>query len=527
MAPRTERDLESSRLVINQDGHLVANDDIAVEEIGDPNQRVENLVDIPDLDKAERQLINFKTLWAFTGPGFLMSIAYLDPGNLESDIQAGATGGYSLLWVLLWSTIVGFWLQMLASRLGVASGKHLAELCKDHYPRTPRILLWIMTEIAIIGSDIQEVIGTAIAIQILSNGHVPLWAGVLITAADTFTFLLLENYGVRKLEVFFCSLIGVMVLSFGVEYCISKPDQVEVIKGIFVPYVAKNNITEAVGILGAVVMPHNIYLHSALVQSRKIDHKNDNHIKVANKYFAIESSLALFISFIINLFIVSVFAVGFYGIPGGDDIGLSTAANYLGEKYGAVAKYIWAIGLLAAGQCSTMTGTYSGQFVMQGFLDLKIKPWKRLLITRLTAIVPAIVVAILAEGFLDQLDEYLNVLQSIQLPFAVLPVLYFTASEDIMGKFKNHWANNILVRFLSLVIIVINIYLIVVFATDISEGKGMIAGLVIGFFFYFAFIAYLAIGVERCQRIYDRCRSFFGCSSVKSIEQPNDYSILN
>ncbi|EFA85430.1 solute carrier family 11 member 1 [Heterostelium album PN500] len=364
-----------------------------------------------------------------------------------------------------------------------------------------------MTELAIIGSDIQEVIGTAIAINILSNGVIPLWAGVLITAVDTFTFLFLENYGIRKLEAFFCSLISIMAITFLVEYIISKPDQFQVFKGCVIPYVTRSNVSEAVGILGAVIMPHNIYLHSALVQSRDIQRKDKRQVRIANKYFAIESGIALFISFIINLLVVSVFAVGFIGIA---DIGLSTAATYLQEKYGKIAKYVWAIGLLAAGQCSTMTGTYSGQFVMEGFLRLKIRPWKRLLLTRLTAIVPAIVVAILSNTHLDALDQWLNVLQSVQLPFAILPVLYFTSREEVMGKeFKNHWLNNIFVRFLSLVIIGINIYLIITFATQISTAWWMIFILCFGFFFYFAFIIYLSLGKTQAQVVSSKIRSIF------------------
>ncbi|GAM24393.1 hypothetical protein SAMD00019534_075680 [Acytostelium subglobosum LB1] len=462
--------------------------------------------------EAEGKFLHFRTLWAFTGPGFLMSIAYLDPGNLESDIQAGAAGGYQLLWVLLWSTIVGLWLQMLASRLGTVTGMHLAEHCRQHYPRTARILLWIMTELAIIGSDIQEVIGTSIAINILSNGHIPLWAGVLITAADTFTFLMLENYGIRKLEAFFCSLIAIMGITFAIEYGISKPDQLKVLEGCIIPMVSKQNVTMAVGILGAVIMPHNIYLHSALVQSRDFDRSDKRQIRIANKYFGIESAIALFISFILNLLVVSLFAVGFQGV---DNIGLSSAATFLGEKYGQFAKYIWAVGLLAAGQCSTMTGTYAGQFVMEGFLNLKIRPWKRLLITRCSAIVPAICVAILSQNHLDSLDEWLNVLQSVQLPFAILPVLYFTSRADVMGEeFKNHWLNNIFVRVLSVLIIGINIYLIVQATIQLSTAWWMITILVIGFLFYFAFIIYLALGPRKSAELAQRARALFGVSSV-------------
>ena len=259
---------------------------------------------------------SFRKLWAFTGPGFLMSIAYLDPGNIESDLQSGAIAQYTLLWVLLWSHILGLFMQRFALRLGVTTGQHLAEVCYSGYSPPVRILLWLAIELAIIGSDMQEVIGTAIAFSLLSNGKIPLWGGVLITIVDTVVFLFLDKYGLRKLEAFFAVLITTMAISFGFEYVKAAPDQSEVIYGIVVPHCTNCGIpqlTQAIGIIGAVIMPHNIYLHSALVRSRQIDRKKKKEIKEANMYFFIESGLALFVSFIINVFVVSVFAEGFYG----------------------------------------------------------------------------------------------------------------------------------------------------------------------------------------------------------------------
>lgn len=259
---------------------------------------------------------SFRKLWAFTGPGFLMSIAYLDPGNIESDLQSGAIAQYTLLWVLLWSHILGLFMQRFALRLGVTTGRHLAEVCYSGYSSPVRILLWLAIELAIIGSDMQEVIGTAIAFSLLSNGKIPLWGGVLITIVDTVVFLFLDKYGLRKLEAFFAVLIATMAISFGFEYVQAAPDQSEVVYGIVVPHCTNCGIpqlTQAIGIIGAVIMPHNIYLHSALVRSRQIDRKKSKEIKEANMYFFIESGLALFVSFIINVFVVSVFAEGFYG----------------------------------------------------------------------------------------------------------------------------------------------------------------------------------------------------------------------
>ncbi len=211
---------------------------------------------------------SFRKLWAFTGPGFLMSIAYLDPGNIESDLQAGTIAQYKLLWLLVSSTIAGLLMQRLSARLGVVTGKHLAEICYRRYPKFPRLLLWIMSEIAIIGSDMQEVIGTAVAIYLLSNRIIPLYAGVLLTIMDTFTFLLLDKYGLRKLEAFFGLLIAIMAATFGYEFFKVGPQPLDLIKGITIPYCNscdKSALLQAIGIIGAIIMPHNLYLHSGVI----------------------------------------------------------------------------------------------------------------------------------------------------------------------------------------------------------------------------------------------------------------------
>ncbi|TPP56242.1 Natural resistance-associated macrophage protein 2 [Fasciola gigantica] len=423
-------------------------------------------VDSPEDRSQMRPNFSLRKLWAFTGPGFLMSIAYLDPGNIESDLQSGSIAKYQLLWLLLAATLMGLFMQRLAVRLGVVTGKHLAEVCYDIYPRPARILLWIMVEIAIIGSDMQEVIGTAIAINLLSAGYVPLWAGALITITDTFTFLFLDKYGLRKLELFFGILITTMAITFGYEYTVVKPPQLEVLRGLFVPSCHNcgwPELEQAVGIVGAIVMPHNFYLHSALVNSREIDRTRPSKIREANMYFFIESAIALLVSLIINIFVVSVFGAGFYGknttqvfancSARGDiparfidattnfdpaDIDLYTGGIFLGCEFGLVCLYIWAIGILAAGQSSTMTGTYSGQFAMEGFLNLKWKRWQRVLVTRSIAILPTILVTVF-RGIEDLtgMNDFLNVLMSVQLPFAIIPLLTFTSCKVIMAEFTN------------------------------------------------------------------------------------------
>ncbi|XP_033620524.1 natural resistance-associated macrophage protein 1 isoform X4 [Fukomys damarensis] len=269
-------------------------------------------IPIPD---AKPGTFSLRKLWAFTGPGFLMSIAFLDPGNIESDLQAGALARFKLLWVLLWATVLGLLCQRLAARLGVVTGKDLGEACHLYYPKVPRIFLWLTIELAIVGSDMQEVIGTAIALNLLSAGRIPLWGGVLITIVDTFFFLFLDNYGLRKLEGFFGLLITIMALTFGYEYVVARPEQGALLRSLFLPSCqgcGQPELLQAVGIVGANIMPHNFYLHSALVKSREVDRARRADIREANMYFLIEATIALSVSFVINLFVMAVFGQAFY-----------------------------------------------------------------------------------------------------------------------------------------------------------------------------------------------------------------------
>ncbi|XP_070814941.1 natural resistance-associated macrophage protein 2-like isoform X2 [Chaetodon trifascialis] len=475
----------------------------------------EEKVAIPE---SVNQVFSFRKLWAFTGPGFLMSIAYLDPGNIESDLQSGAKAGFKLLWVLLGATIIGLLLQRLAARLGVVTGMHLAEVCNRHYPTVPRIILWLMVELAIIGSDMQEVIGCAIALNLLSVGRIPLWAGVLITITDTFVFLFLDKYGLRKLEAFFGFLITVMALSFGYEYVLVKPDQGELLKGMFLPYCAgcgPVQLEQAVGIVGAVIMPHNIYLHSALVKSRDVDRRNKKEVKEANKYFFIESTIALFISFLINVFVVAVFAEAFYNKTNMEVNALCNASGsphtnlfpvnnstlevdiykggvVLGCFFGPAALYIWAIGILAAGQSSTMTGTYSGQFVMEGFLNLRWSRFARVLLTRSIAITPTLLVAIFQDvQHLTGMNDFLNVLQSMQLPFALIPILTFTSLTSIMNDFANKLVWKISGGIVILVVCAINMYFVVVYVTSLNSVLLYVLSALLSVA-YLCFVGYLA-----------------------------------
>ncbi|XP_033336657.2 solute carrier family member malvolio isoform X3 [Megalopta genalis] len=471
------------------------------------------------IPEAETGFFSFRKLWAFTGPGFLMSIAYLDPGNIESDLQSGVAAKYKLLWVLLSATILGLVMQRLSARLGVVTGLHLAEMCYRQYKLVPRLILWIMMEIAIIGSDMQEVIGTAIALSLLTNKAIPIWGGVLITVVDTFTFLLLDKYGLRKLEFFFGLLITIMAVTFGYEYIISAPPQGEVMEGMFLPWHTtydSDTLLQAVGIVGAVIMPHNLYLHSALVKSRDIDRREPKKVREANMYYFVEACIALFVSFIINVFVVSVFAYGLYNktneevyevceahnytlgmetfTKGNETISvdLNKGGIYLGCAFGATAMYIWAVGIFAAGQSSTMTGTYAGQFAMEGFLNLQWARWKRVLFTRMIAIIPTFLVAFFSHiDNLTEMNDILNAVMTLQLPFATLPTIAFTSSSQIMGEFRNGLGNKIVATALSGLVITINIYFVI--NTVKPDHWAKILGITIYSILYLLFCLYLII----------------------------------
>lgn len=472
--------------------------------------------------------ISLRKLWAFTGPGFLMSIAYLDPGNIESDLQSGAKAGFKLLWVLLGATIIGLLLQRLAARLGVVTGMHLAEVCHRQYHTVPRIILWLMVELAIIGSDMQEVIGCAIAFNLLSSDRIPLYGGVLITIIDTFVFLFLDKYGLRKLEAFFGLLITIMAITFGYEYVTVSPDQGQLLKGMFVPYCegcGPVQLAQAVGIVGAVIMPHNIYLHSALVKSREVNRSNKKEVKEANKYFFIEATMALFVSFLINVFVVAVFGEAFYGRTNVEvysicnqtgsphshlfpldnatlEVDIYKGGVVLGCFFGPAALYIWAVGILAAGQSSTMTGTYSGQFVMEGFLNLRWSRFARVLLTRSLAITPTLLVAIFQDvRHLTGMNDFLNVLQSMQLPFALIPILTFTSLSSLMNEFANGLVCKIGGGVVILFVCAINMYFVVVYVTALDSVWLYVvaAFLSIGYLTFVGYLVWLcliALGVS-------------------------------
>ncbi|KAF3447018.1 hypothetical protein FNV43_RR12198 [Rhamnella rubrinervis] len=392
---------------------------------------------------------------SYVGPGFLVSLAYLDPGNLETDLQAGATHGYELLWVILIGLVFALIIQSLAANLGVTTGKHLAELCKAEYPIFIKYCLWLLAEVAVIAADIPEVIGTAFALNILFN--IPVWVGVLLTGGSTLLLLGLQRYGIRKLEMLIAALVFVMAACFFAEMKYVKPPASEVVKGMFIPKLSGDAaVGDAIALIGALVMPHNLFLHSALVLSRKAP-SSVRGINDACRYFLWESGFALFVALLINIAVVSV--SGTVCTNRCKDLTLNSASFLLQNVLGRSSKIIYAIALLASGQSSTITGTYAGQYIMQGFLDLKMKKWTRNLMTRCIAITPSLIVSIIGgPSGAGRLIIIASMILSFELPFALLPLLKFSSSATKMGPQKNSIYIMIFSWILGFGIIGINIY---------------------------------------------------------------------
>ncbi|XP_027358465.1 metal transporter Nramp5-like [Abrus precatorius] len=401
---------------------------------------------------------------SYVGPGFLVSLAYLDPGNMETDLQAGANHRYELLWVILIGLVFALIIQSLAANLGVTTGKHLSEICKVEYPLFVKYCLWLLAELAVIAADIPEVIGTAFALNILF--HIPVWAGVLVTGCSTLLFLGLQRFGVRKLELLISILVFIMAGCFFGEMSYVKPPASDVLKGMFVPKLSGQGATgDAIALLGALVMPHNLFLHSALVLSRKVP-SSVRGINDACRYFLIESGFALFVAFLINIAMVSVSGsvcsvsnLSAENVDHCSDLTLNSASFLLKNVLGKSSSTIYAIALLASGQSSAITGTYAGQYIMQGFLDLKMKRWIRNFMTRSIAITPSLIVAIIGGPTgAGRLIIIASMILSFELPFALIPLLKFSSSSTKMGPHKNSMIIIVISWLLGFGIIGINIY---------------------------------------------------------------------
>ena len=409
----------------------------------------------------------WRKLWAFTGPGLMVAVGYMDPGNWATDIEGGARYGYMLLSVILISNFFAMLLQHLSVKLGIVTGRDLAQACRDHYSKPVSFVLWVLCEIAIAACDLAEVIGSAIAINLLFG--IPLTWGVVLTIADVLVVLYFQSKGFRIIESIVAGLVFVIFGCFVYEIIASNPDYFAMAQGL----IPKPEIVTdpsalylAIGILGATVMPHNLYLHSSIVQTRAIE-PTEPARRSAIKFATIDSTVALFLAFFVNGAILVVSAAAFHSNNLREVADIYDAHKLLTPVLGAgAASAVFAIALLASGQNSTLTGTLAGQIVMEGFLDIKLKPWVRRLITRGIAVVPALIVTILyGEKGTSELLVLSQVILSMQLSFAVIPLVLFTGNKLKMGVFVNKPWLQIICWVVSAIILSLNGYLLFQFFT--------------------------------------------------------------
>lgn len=401
----------------------------------------------------------WKKLLAFLGPAYLVSVGYMDPGNWATDIAGGSQFGYQLIWVLLMSNIMALLLQSLCARLGVVRGRDLAQASREAYNPFVNFILYILAEIAIVACDLAEVIGMAIGLNLLFG--LPMVWGVSITALDTFLLLYLLNKGMRKMEVFIIGLILIIGGSFVIEMFFAKPDMGDLMAG-FIPSLPNSDaLYIAIGIIGATVMPHNLYLHSSLVQSRKIE-RTKKGIKQALKYNFIDSTIALNLAFFVNAAILILAAAVFHKNGMYEIAEIQDAHELLAPLLGSnLAPTFFAIALIAAGQSSTLTGTLAGQIVMEGHLNLRIQPWVRRLITRMLAIIPALFTVIyFGDSGTGRLLVLSQVVLSLQLGFAIIPLIHFVSSKQLMNGFHIKWPLRIASWLITIIIVSLNANLV-------------------------------------------------------------------
>ena len=401
----------------------------------------------------------WRRMFSFLGPAYLVSVGYMDPGNWATDLAGGSKFGYSLIWVLLMSNLMALLLQGLSARLGIVRGRDLAQANRETYPKAVNFVLYLLAEIAIAACDLAEVLGMAIGIQLLTG--LPLIWGVSITVLDTFLLLYLQRLGIRKMEAFIITLVAVIGISFLIEIILAKPDMGELVTG-FIPTVMNDEaLYIAIGIIGATVMPHNLYLHSALVQTRKID-RTDAGIRQAIKFNRVDTTIALNLAFFVNAAILVVAASVFFKTGNSDVAEIKEAHRLLPAFLGNLAPILFAVALIAAGQSSTITGTLAGQIIMEGYLSLRINPILRRLITRLVAIIPALIVIIIyGEENVDALLILSQVILSLQLGFAIIPLIHFVSDKKTMGKFAIKPITKIAAWLIASVLVFLNLKMLV------------------------------------------------------------------
>ncbi|MCK6087884.1 Nramp family divalent metal transporter [Staphylococcus warneri] len=426
---------------------------------------INNTIDFDYKSNASQKLL------AFLGPGLLVAVGYMDPGNWITSMQGGAQFGYTLLFVILISSLAAMLLQSMTVRLGIATGRDLAQMTRHFLSKPIAIIFWIIAELAIIATDIAEVIGSAISLNLLFN--IPLIVGALITVCDVFLLLFIMKFGFRKIEAIVGTLIFTVLAIFTFEVYISSPNVLNLLNG-FVPHTEiitnKGILYIALGIVGATIMPHNLYLHSSIVQSRKYDRNNNEDKAQAIKYATIDSNIQLSIAFVVNCLLLTLGAALFFG-TNTDELGgfydlyhaLKTQP-LLGATLGGIMGTLFAVALLASGQNSTITGTLAGQIVMEGFLRLRIPNWLRRLITRSLAVIPVIICLIIFNGNAEKIEQLLvfsQVFLSIALPFTLIPLQLATSNKKLMGPFINKTWINIISWSLIIILSILNVYLII------------------------------------------------------------------
>jgi manganese transport protein len=411
----------------------------------------------------------WKKLFAFMGPAYLISVGYMDPGNWATDLAAGSQFGYSLIWVLVLSNLIALLLQSLSARLGLVRGMDLAQASRATYPRFVNVCLWIMAEAAIAACDLAEVLGMAIGLQLLF--HIPLLWGVSLTILDTFILLLLVSYGMRKMEAFILGLIAIMGIAFLLQMLIAKPEAHAIFLGLIPSLPGKKALYIAIGIIGATVMPHNLYLHSSLVQTRAIE-RTGKGIRTAIRFNFLDTFIALNLAMLVNASILILAAVAFYknGLFAVAEI--QDAYRLLAPVLGnAIAPLLFSIALIAAGQSSTLTGTLSGQIVMEGYMNFRMQPWLRRTLTRLIAIIPAfLVIWLMGESRTGDLLVLSQVILCLQLGFAIIPLIYFVSDEVHMKEFTIPLWVKILAWLSTILILGLNAKLVWTFEADLISA---------------------------------------------------------
>ncbi len=425
-----------------------------------------------------RKKTGWRRIFSFLGPAYLVSVGYMDPGNWATDLAGGSKFGYSLIWVLLMSNLMALLLQGLSARLGIVRGRDLAQANRETYPRIVNFALYILAEIAIAACDLAEVLGMAIGIQLLTG--LPLVWGVSITVLDTFLLLYLQRMGMRKMEAFIITLVAIVAVAFLIEIIFAKPDLSEVALGFIPTALSDEALYIGIGIIGATVMPHNLYLHSALVQTRKID-RTDAGIKQALRFNRIDTTIALNLAFFVNAAILVLAATVFFKSGNSHVAEIKEAHRLLPGFLGDMAPMLFAIALIAAGQSSTITGTLAGQIIMEGYLSLRINPWVRRLVTRLLAIIPALIVIIIyGEENVDALLVLSQVVLSLQLGFAIIPLIHFVSDKKAMGNFVISNLTKVAAWVIASILVFLNLKMLINEAGGVFEAENLWPKLVLG-----------------------------------------------